>query len=72
MTFAGMQHLLGLEQHKGVRFVSPDLSLEQGKELFRHIPAKHKRVKLLLVTQNGRADRPLLGVVSPYDILKED
>lgn len=72
VTFAGMQHLLGLEQHKGIRFVSPDLSLEQGKELFRHIPAKDKRVKMLLVTQNGRADRPLLGVVSPYDVLKED
>ena len=72
LTFSQMEHLLVLEQHKGIRFVSPDLSLEQGRELFRHIPAKHERVKLLLVTQNGDSRRPLLGVVSPYDILKEE
>ncbi len=72
VTFSEMEPLLGPEQHKGIRFVSPDLSLEQGREMFRRVPAKHARTKMLLVTQNGSPDQPLLGVVSPYDILKED
>lgn len=72
VTFAQMAQVLPIEQQRGIRFVSPDLPLEQGRELYRWVSAKHQRVKLLLVTKAGRPDRPLMGIVSPYDILQEE
>ncbi len=72
LTFRELAQYLPPEHHRGIRFVAPELPLEQGRDLFRRISAKHYRVKVLLVTKGGRNDRPLLGMVSPYDILKEE
>ncbi len=72
VTLQQIEGYLSVEKQRGFRFVSPDLPLEQGRDLFRRVYAKHQRVKLLLVTKDGRPDRPLMGIVSPYDILKEE
>ncbi len=61
-----------LAPHQGIRFVSRQLPLEQAKLMFQRINGKHQRVKLLLVTGNGQSERPLMGIVSPFDVLKED
>lgn len=72
VTLEQIAGYLSVEKQRGFRFVPPTLPLEQGRELFRRVNAKHHRVKLLLVTKDGRPDRPLMGIVSPYDILKEE
>jgi len=70
MTFEGMtEHLT---PHQGIRFVPREMPLEQAKLLFQRVSGKHQQIKLLLVTQHGQSDRPLLGIVSPYDVLKEE
>ena len=69
---AALADYLPPERDKGLQFVAPALSLEKGRTLFQTIHAKNQRVTVLLVTGDGRRDRPLLGIVSPYDLLKEE
>ncbi len=70
VTFREMESQLA--PHQGICFVSRELPLEQAKLTFQRVNGKHQRVKLLLVTGNGRPERPLMGIVSPYDVLKEE
>ena len=49
-------------------FVRHDLSLEDAEGYFDRGKRSNK-VRLLLVTQNGKPEEKLLGVVSPYDLL---
>ncbi|MBQ8752520.1 MAG: hypothetical protein IJZ13_05385, partial [Clostridia bacterium] len=65
---------LPLDRHMGqdFRFVDPDMLLREARNLFDKAYSRNRKLKLLLVTQNARPDRPLLGVISPYDLLNQD
>ena len=49
-------------------FVRHDLPVEEAEEYFDRSKRVNK-VRLLLVTQNGKPEEKLLGVVSPYDLM---
>ncbi len=65
---------LPLDRHMGqdFRFVDPDMLLREARNLFDKAYSRNRKLKLLLVTENARPDRPLLGVLSPYDLLNQD
>jgi hypothetical protein len=71
-TLGDMADYLPAQAHKGIGFVSPNLPLREAFGLFHKKFPQNQRLKLLMVTKGGRSDRPLLGVVTPYDLLKED
>ena len=73
-TVGDFSRWLPLDRHMGqdFRFVVPDMRLRDAREQFDRAYSRNRKLKLLLVTEGGRPDRPLLGVLSPYDVLDTD
>lgn len=63
---------LPIESHAehAYRFVAKTMTAEEAEKLFSDAQGRTCKLRLLLVTASGRADRPLVGVVSPYDLLQ--
>jgi hypothetical protein len=61
---------LPFEKHlnHAYRFVEGTADLRAVQAFFDEGYTREGKLKLLLVTEDGRADSPLLGVVTPYDI----
>ena len=53
------------------RFVSPDTLLDEAESLFSHAYGRNTKIRALLVTENGATHAPLLGILSPYDVMEK-
>lgn len=51
------------------RFVKGSLYVDELKDIFEHTYSGGKRLAMVFVTDNGKADGKLLGTISPWDIL---
>jgi predicted transcriptional regulator len=51
------------------RFVAPEMTLEEAEEMFYQAYGKKSKIRALLVTEGASEEKPLLGIVSPYDLL---
>ena len=51
-------------------FVDRNASCYQIKKLFNHEGPEVRRVAAVFVTQNGKRNTPLLGMITPWDIMK--
>ena len=62
---------LPLDRHMGqdFRLAAPDMLLREARAVFDQAYSRSRKLKLLLITENALADAPLLGVLSPYDVL---
>lgn len=54
------------------RFVAPELLLEEAEQLFSRAYGRNCKIRALLVTESASPNAPLLGIVSPYDVLDTD
>ena len=50
-------------------FVSPETTLEVAEEIFQSGQNKKTKLRALLVTEGGNPSAPLIGILTPYDIL---
>ncbi|MBQ4325047.1 MAG: hypothetical protein IJC29_04550 [Clostridia bacterium] len=51
------------------RFVSLDTTIERAEKIFLGTYTRKSRLRALLVTQTGSPLEPLLGILSPYDVM---
>ncbi len=51
------------------RFVAPEMTLDTAEDLFHRMGDKRSKLRALLVTETGSPNAPLVGVLSPYDVL---
>ena len=65
-----IKQYLYLDMNDGVRyvFVKQDTKMEQLNQLFKR--TKQGKTELLIVTKQGDKFDPILGVISPHDILE--
>ncbi|NLG24977.1 MAG: hypothetical protein GX558_06450 [Clostridiales bacterium] len=70
-TFSAMQGYLRLDAQPPFRFafLSCDAPLREAGALIDQAFAHGKRVGMIFLTRGGRADDPLEGIMTPYDIL---
>ena len=70
-TIAAIMPYLALDVVPSVayRFVSPELLLEEAESLFSGAYGRTCKIRALLVTDRAAPSAPLLGIVSPYDVL---
>lgn len=55
---------------KTYQFLPESATLDEASELFsQSAHRKEPKLKLLFLTKSGRTDEPLLGLLSPYDVL---
>lgn len=73
-TLTALSEYLPLNRHmgQGFVFVPPAMLLSDARDLFDKAYEQNHQIKLLLVTKNGKEDGPLLGIISPYDLLDRD
>lgn len=65
---------LGLDNEfaTSYRFVPAHMLLETAEDLFHKTGDKRTKLRALLVTENGSRTLPLLGILSPYDVLNPE
>ena len=51
-------------------FVKRDLSVYEAEDYFKRAITKGTRLEALLITENAQADEELIGIITPYDLLK--
>ncbi len=54
------------------RFIARTTTLANAELMFEKAHKRNRKLKLLLVTKTGDETEPLLGVVTPYDLLGND
>ncbi len=71
-TVGRLWELLPVEQHINERFafVSPDCPYESLRAYFNEGGPKKKRLAALFVTKNGQSDSALIGMMTPWDLLR--
>ena len=50
-------------------FISKDIYLEDVKEIFLKSFQKKQRLAMLFITQHGKPNEKLLGIITPWDVL---
>ena len=60
------------KQKNTYRFIRMDLSVYEAEEYFKKSVAEGKRLEALLITENGRPEEKLLGIITPLDLMKID
>ena len=71
---ATIQKLIPIDKHitESFRFVARDVSVFEVGEAFRKSADNGDRIGLIFVTQNGKQDERILGIVTPWDLPSED
>lgn len=72
-TIASLAQHLPVDRHvENFAFVARDTSSVQAKRMFEKIRGKNKRLSVIFITETGTRDEPLLGMLSPWDLMKEE
>ena len=63
---------IGLDDHENEQyaFVAADEPLTHVKALFQRRDSRRRKVALAFVTENGDRDEALLGILTPWDVLR--
>ena len=70
MRFRELEDYLPVDKHssESFRFARQDMLVENINLLFEKALAKQDRIGLVFITKNGKADEPLLGIITAWDI----
>jgi len=55
---------------RSYEFIPAGLSIYAAEEMFSEAVVKGRRLDALLITENGRDDEKLLGIITPWDLVK--
>ena len=71
-TIKDMRGYLAVEEHiENYEFVPADATYIYVRRRFEQMRARNKRVSVIFITKNGRPDQPLLGMLTPWDVVGE-
>ncbi|MDO4459432.1 MAG: hypothetical protein Q4C42_05030 [Clostridia bacterium] len=69
-TLRELNNLLPVNMHsENYVFADAKMTLHEAREAFESVKAKNRRVSVIFITQHGRQDEPLLGLLTPWDVL---
>ena len=69
-TIRDMRGYLAVEEHiENYEFVPENATYLAVRERFEQVRARNKRVSVIFITQDGRTDQPLLGMLTPWDVM---
>lgn len=58
------------KQKKTYQFIDRNLSVYEAEEYFKKAVANGKRLEALLITESGRPEEKLLGIITPLDLME--
>ena len=72
-TVRDLGNMLPIEKHKEqFAFVDRNTTCIAVRRMFERITGKNKRLSVVFITENGRREERLLGMVTPWDVMKEE
>lgn len=72
-TIKELRGYLAVEEHiENYEFVPADATYIYVRQRFEQVRARNKRVSVIFITRNGKPDQPLLGMLTPWDVLGEN
>lgn len=71
-TIKDLRGYLAVEEHvENYEFVPADATYIYVRQRFEQVRARNKRVSVIFITRDGKPDQPLLGMLTPWDVLGE-
>lgn len=69
-TIGDLRDYIAVEKHaENYEFVAKDTSYLTVREMFEKVKGRNQRVSVIFITEHGRQDQKLLGVLTPWDVL---
>ncbi|NBI18463.1 CBS domain-containing protein [Neglecta sp. X4] len=69
-TIGDLRDYISVEKHaENYEFVAKDTSYLTVREMFEKVKGRNQRVSVIFITEQGRQDQKLLGVLTPWDVL---
>ncbi|MFA5449467.1 MAG: CBS domain-containing protein [Clostridia bacterium] len=70
-TFADLKEFLRFDSHLHETFVfmKKDAPVDEAEEAFGNIFGDFKRIGMILLTENGKPSEPLLGILTPWNVI---
>ncbi|RSK36685.1 CBS domain-containing protein [Bhargavaea beijingensis] len=59
-----------IQTGRSYEFISANLSIYAAEEMFSEAVVKGRRLDALLITENGGREEKLLGIITPWDLMK--
>lgn len=71
-TLKDMERYLPFREHdENYAFVGKEASYLSVRKIFDKLPGKNQRVSAVFITETGREDGAMLGMLTPWDMMKE-
>jgi len=72
-TIRELSKMLPVESHvENYAFVDRHTTSMEARRMFERIKGRNKRLSVIFITEHGRWDEGLLGMLTPWDVMKED
>lgn len=72
-TIKDLKGYLAVAEHtENYEFVAADTTYIDVRQRFEQVRGKNKRVSVIFITEDGKPDQPLLGMLTPWDVLGEE
>lgn len=74
VIFEELKRYIALDFHKTevYRFVKKELYVDELRYIFESTYSGGKRLSMVFVTENGKKEEKLLGIISPWDVLGKE
>lgn len=71
-TIRELGEMLPVDRHiENYAFVGRETTCIQARRMFETIRGKNKRLSVIFITETGSREEPLLGMLTPWDVMKE-
>ena len=71
-TVQELGEMLPVDRHiENYAFVDRKATLLETRRMFEKIRGKNKRLSVIFITETGSREEPLLGMLTPYDVMKD-
>lgn len=72
-TIRELGRMLPVDRHiENYAFVDRHTTMLETRRMFEKIRGKNKRLSVIFITETGSREEPLLGMLTPYDVMKDD
>lgn len=72
-TIRELGQMLPVDRHiENYAFVDRRTPLLETRRMFEKIRGKNKRLSVIFITETGSREEPLLGMLTPYDVMRDD
>lgn len=71
LTFEMLENYLLYNKSERYLYISQNMRINRIKDLFDDYYKKAKRIGMMIVTESGKKEEKFLGIITPYDLLKE-